>query len=524
MEHVIEFNDLKVGQRVKVKGKLCDDGVFMAQKISLKEPDDHVEIMSLIQRIDHQKNTLSLLNREFVLPDGVTIIDSKRNSLSLKELQVGTVVEIKGKYCASEGFGLEKIKIQETMDFDLVKLQGEINGIDREKNALHLAGFTVVVNEKIRISQSQDVSYSNSADPVERNQSENFTIQTISKQDLDRLVFGQQHLGTQHFFLDKYGNYHTVPLSRFPHYIFLRDCLEKPFSDHLYNEYLESSWDYLYGQEKNTRERRGDKIKSYLELYELIASRKYLNENAIENPIIVCPRPDGRLILVDGNHRASIALKLDLDIKAIFVDPDNHLMEVAKVPNEFYGSKRLKMPYQSIFDGEKELVRGRRPDILERIKMVEASDLQGKSVLDLGCNIGASCFLAASFGASRAIGADYSPKLISAAVRLNSYFAAPCSFMVHDLNYELSAVDACDTVFCFSVIDHLGTKTGLVQTIRKKTTRVLYFEGHANSTASDYAYLLNREHFSSIELRGYLRDGVHTNESTRPFFRCEVAG
>jgi hypothetical protein len=342
--------------------------------------------------------------------------------------------------------------------------------------------------------------------------------------ELKRMVFGQHNVNTQQFFLDKYGEYHSVTLPQFPHYLLLKELLENPFHENIYSEYLRASWEYRYGAEVNTDENRKRQIKKFLDLYWDIAEKKHLNSKAIKYPVTVCPRPDGHFIIVDGNHRASIALKLGLDLKVSFIKPSKYFRDIATIPEEFYGSARLNMPYQSVFHGEEKLLEGRRPDILERMKLIDGEDLNGKTVLDLGCNIGASCFLAAHFGASRVYGVDFSPNLISAAVRLNAYFATPSVFIVHDLNTALDSVPVCDTVFCFSLVDHLSTNEGITQTILERTGRVLYFEGHANTTLKDYKYLLNGDNFADIKQIGYLRDGVHTKRASRPFLRCEIAG
>ena len=341
-------------------------------------------------------------------------------------------------------------------------------------------------------------------------------------QDLDQLVFGQQHWGTQHFFVEHYGQYHTIPLSQFPHYIFLRDYIERPGLDHIYAEYLRSSWNYLYGAE-NTTERRERRIKDFVNLYYSIKKRKEMNLYAFRQPIIASQRPDGKLILVDGNHRATIALRLGLDIRVIFLNTIRYLNAVVRIPEEFYGSARMHMPYQSLFDGDDELVKGRRPDILERMKMIRREDIQDKSVLDFGCNIGANCYIAARFGARLVTGIDHSPRLISAAIRLNSFFRAACRFYVHDLNEEITNVEPADTVLCFSVISHVENKTALVENIRRKTKHTLYFEGHPGSSQKDYDILLNDDCFSRISLMGYLPEGIHSSKRNRPLFRCEMA-
>lgn len=142
-------------------------------------------------------------------------------------------------------------------------------------------------------------------------------------------------------------------------------------------------------------------------------------------------------------------------------------------------------------------------------------------ILDLGCNIGASCFLAARAGARSVLGIDKSPKIISTAIRLNTYFALPCKFIVHDLNMPIRDIESADTVFCFSIWQAIKNKSDLVKTICMYTKQTLYFEGHADTNQDDYRYLLNKDNFSSIKLLGYMQDAVDIKKFSRPFFRCE---
>jgi SAM-dependent methyltransferase len=346
----------------------------------------------------------------------------------------------------------------------------------------------------------------------------------VRYEDLNKLVFGDQHWGTQQFFIDRYGLCHTIPLEKFPHYIFLRDNLEEPYTNHIYAQYLKNSWDYKFGEKITNDGRIIKKIEDFISFYRYLEKQKIVeNKTTIEEPISITVRPDGKFIIGDGNHRASIALKLGLDIRVRCIHPKDYLQKIAYTPYAHHGSVRLQILYQSIFDGEVELIRGRRPDILKRFKMIKKEDLVDRSILDLGCNLGANIFLATRFGAQSAIGVDNSHCIITAAIRLNSYFALPCKFIVHDLNTELPQVEPVDTVFCFSIDQQVKNKTQLVETILEKTKRTFYFEGSAETNQEDYRYLLNDNYFSSIKLLGYLQDAIDSPKLSRPFFRCEVA-
>ena len=134
------FNDLNVGQRLKVKGKLGKDGAFTALEIGVTAPADEAEIEGFIQNLDHEKNTLRLLNHEFALPEGVAIKD-------LRGLNVGDRVKLKGKHSALKEFAPEIIKKKDAMGLGIERLQGHIDKIDREKKALEMLGYTVIVND-----------------------------------------------------------------------------------------------------------------------------------------------------------------------------------------------------------------------------------------------------------------------------------------------------------------------------------------------------------------------------------------
>jgi hypothetical protein len=344
-----------------------------------------------------------------------------------------------------------------------------------------------------------------------------FINKKLFPDDLENLVFGQQHYGTQTFFIDLFGQYHTIPLRQFPHFQFLDQNNLNPNENSVYMDYLKASWGYLKGPEKNSRESRIQRINEFISLFQ-----EFKKTKRFSTPIKICKRPDGKFILIDGNHRASIALKLGIPIYAKVITPSTHLRNVSLVKGEFYGAGRLGMPYQSIFYGKKELVRGRRSDILKRIQKIEKSDLENKSVIDLGSNLGGNCYLANYFGARSSKGIDFSKNLISASIRMNAFFTTDCFFIVHDLNETISSIEPADTVFCFSITSHLKNTDNLVKTIQTITKKTLYFEGHSNTKFEDYPKILNNTNFSKIDLIGFNQASIDNKKLDRPFFRCEI--
>jgi hypothetical protein len=151
MNQFIGFDCLKVGQRIKVKGRPSEDSTFVAWEISIKNRADQAKIEGVLQCLDHQKNTLRIFNRDFALPSDIQVKGLQHNLIGLNELKTGEVVKLKGKYSASNGLMPEKIILKETMGFNVDELHGDIDKIDRKQKTLEVTGFTIVVNEKTAI-------------------------------------------------------------------------------------------------------------------------------------------------------------------------------------------------------------------------------------------------------------------------------------------------------------------------------------------------------------------------------------
>ena len=85
---------------------------------------------------------------------------------------------------------------------------------------------------------------------------EKLQVRQFAPSDLESLVFGQHHVGTQAFFLETLGSCHSVPLSQFPHYSYLVQEHARPRFGCEYDRYLAASWAYRYGQSGNAPESR----------------------------------------------------------------------------------------------------------------------------------------------------------------------------------------------------------------------------------------------------------------------------
>jgi len=150
MEKTIGFNNLKVGQRIKVKGKPAEGNDFAALGISIKAGDDECALEGRIQQVDAAAGLLRLLNRDFKLNGGVEIRNVQRQPIALPNLKVGDIVKLKGPYAAN-GFAPVKVKVQEPKGFNIEELQGKIDKMDAAGKTLEVLGFTVMVSDKTEI-------------------------------------------------------------------------------------------------------------------------------------------------------------------------------------------------------------------------------------------------------------------------------------------------------------------------------------------------------------------------------------
>ena len=149
--YIVWFNKLQVGQKLKARGTPGRDDEFLAFEIFSEDPADLAIVQGFVQSIDHQSNTLRILNRELVLPGGIEVKDSQNCTTDWRDLKATDRVRLWGKYSEPEGFMPENIKIMDPVAIGIEELRGIVSRIDREAGILHVNGFAVVVNEKTRI-------------------------------------------------------------------------------------------------------------------------------------------------------------------------------------------------------------------------------------------------------------------------------------------------------------------------------------------------------------------------------------
>lgn len=296
-----------------------------------------------------------------------------------------------------------------------------------------------------------------------------------------RLLFGQQNAYTAPWFRARLGQSASVAVEDFPHTAALRGDVAT------YLSYLAQSWRML--PRWNTESRRARQL------------ARLLNGIGFWGPIRVVQRPNGDLLIADGNHRAAIAHCEGREAETVEVPTDEWLAYIIRNSRERYGTAPGR-PYQSVFAGPAEIVVGRRRDTLSRHLLLPPADLTGR-VLDLGCNIGAASFLAADT-ATDTLGVDVSPRMLTTAARLAAYLDSPAAFELADL--EETAFIGWDTVLCFSVLAHVKRKAALRRSLT--SARVVFIEENAG-------------HSQYRRVRHWFRHADRIEGGERVIWRCE---
>jgi SAM-dependent methyltransferase len=128
-------------------------------------------------------------------------------------------------------------------------------------------------------------------------------------------------------------------------------------------------------------------------------------------------------------------------------------------------------------------VRGTR-DPLHRFNVMNLKDLKGKSLLDLGCQMGSMAIEAYRRGAKRVTGIEYQPEYIECARDLTRYNGFYINFQEMDLtNIEATSnyinsyyPEGVDIVFALSLYKHI--KGALFDLLKKIKFKECYIESH----------------------------------------------
>lgn len=335
----------------------------------------------------------------------------------------------------------------------------------------------------------------------------------------DLLLF-QYNVGSAKFYTDTIGHV-PIRVSESPHALFAREAsasqhLEDGQGQSIYRAFLEASWSALPGVRSGSA---GEKVQRLWQFTKLHQQNK-----ASAPPITVTMMPDENdLYIVDGNHRAAVALALASPLRA-FLIPFDLVFFRYLAPFEYYGSGHRGRPYQTIYYNQKPVIYGRRTDILERLDLIPKEVLAEAAVLDIGSNFGMNALAAAWRGASSVLGLEQSNQLANTATRLavlNGLYPR-VMFSPFDVDTDtLPSSAQFDVCFMLSVFQHLRDPGKLLRIVDRNVRKWVIFEGHPGSDYELYASFLESRLFESVEPIGELSHSAADGLTRRrPLWLC----
>jgi 2-polyprenyl-3-methyl-5-hydroxy-6-metoxy-1,4-benzoquinol methylase len=166
--------------------------------------------------------------------------------------------------------------------------------------------------------------------------------------------------------------------------------------------------------------------------------------------------------------------------------------------------------YQSIWLGNEVTsgFRTQRYDLLDRISF------EGKSVLDLGCNLGELSRAARDRGAALVDGFEYDPFFVEMASAINAYNGTTrVSFYQRDITDPTIYRDQYDIVLAFSVFIYVGER---LQELDAITKELLVLETHRLDDNLESTYLESvSAYFPAFEFLGETEWGTRNEASVR---------
>ncbi|MFQ5649301.1 MAG: DUF5666 domain-containing protein [bacterium] len=150
--NAISFEDLVEGQTVQVKARLLGDGSLLAIRIKIEDEDGEVEFKGTIDALT--ETSIVVNSTTFLVTDATEIVDHDGETITLSDLAVGQVVEIRGVVTADGLLRATSIKVEDRIRRDD---ELEVTGTVTEIGAdfIVAAGFLFQVDDHTLIQDDK---------------------------------------------------------------------------------------------------------------------------------------------------------------------------------------------------------------------------------------------------------------------------------------------------------------------------------------------------------------------------------
>ena len=175
----------------------------------------------------------------------------------------------------------------------------------------------------------------------------------------------------------------------------------------------------------------------------------------------------------------------------------------------------FELPYLQVEESEAQRNTERR---FKQLGVTE-DVLDGKTILDLGSNMGGVLFQAQSFGPRMSVGVEYDAEKVDVSQRIAAFNGlTSVSFMQRDID-RLNADDfdrSFDVVFCLAIEKHLQKPNRLYSLLSQLCSGVVFFEGNSSTDPDEVRRRLLDSGFSQVDYLGISDDDCVDLNNCRP--------
>lgn len=241
------------------------------------------------------------------------------------------------------------------------------------------------------------------------------------------------------------------------------------------------------------------------------------------------PHHTGKMCYTRANSQSALGRLLQVPVEAALEAVREDLLEALHTASLTFKRKKgrrhtcksertygsFTLPYLSVAKEDAQRDSARR---LERFGLT-AERMRGKSLLDLGSNIGNMTLATQSLSPGRCLGVEYDADKVAVATRVAVFNGLEnVSFRQADIDHLTAAELGApfDVVYCLAISEHVQDRPRLWKLLGEVTGGLLCFEGNTTTDPEEVKRELLASGFRSVTLLGPSDDDCRPDNNRRP--------